>query len=190
MNKSIQYLIICLLPVFLISCGECEDETKRVDATFLSWFPYEEETPVSFTNANSETSTFTLRPGEDIQTEPKGDDCTRTFIKPFMQLDTDEQERRLNIWLHKTDELVGGDRNQLWGVLDGEDGLIEASGTHSNLNSIEAEPTTVSLNGTIFIEVISLTLNKNDVEVMTVFLQKDIGLVGYDYLGETWVLDE
>ena len=116
MTKSLNYLFICFLATLMISCGDCEDKTSRVDDKLLSWMPYEEKTSVSFTNENMESHDYILTPGEDIQTEPD-DDCTLTFIKPFIQLGTDEQDKRFNLWFSKTDELVGNDRNQFWGIL-------------------------------------------------------------------------
>lgn len=191
MTKSLHYLLICLIPLFLVSCGDCEDKTKRVDANYLAWFPYEEATSVSYTNENMETITYTLTPDEHINTdEIGGGDCTLTTVLNQIKLGTEEQETRINLWFSKTDELVGNDRNQLWGILDGADDSLEASGSLTNINNIESELTTLTLSGNTYNEILSLTLSNSNEEVMTVYLQKDIGLVAYDYQEETWILDE
>lgn len=182
--STILYLFLGVLS--LSSCGDCEDKTLQVNNNLLNWIPYAAEETVSFINENNEQLSFTISPDEDVRME-ENKECITTDILPFFVMENTDLIEFLRVWV-KHDEDLLGDRDQLWGIANAND-EIQGSGAINNINSPDLIATNVSLNGTNYSEVISLDLEKNLELYMTIYLQKNVGLVAFDYDDSLWILE-
>ena len=81
-----------------------------------------------------------------------------------------------------------GDNDQLWGILK-ENDQISGSGAIVNIENPDLIASKVSLNGQDFNEVITFDLNDNGAIAITLYLQKNVGLVAFEYKGTLWVAD-
>ena len=176
MNK-ITFLLFFLSIITLTSCGDCEDKTIQVDNYLLNWLPYSSETSVSFSYPNNQTLNFTISPSETLTMEDDGD-CIKTSIQPFIFMQNDNQPEFVQIWFKRDDN----DRDQLWAIIK-ENEQIQESGAIINLNDPDLSAKTVTLNGIDFDEVISLNLNPDPSVNTTIYLQKNIGIIGFHYNG-------
>jgi len=170
----------------LSSCGECEDKTLQVSDNLANWLPYTIETDISFLDQNNQRLNYTISPNVSVRTL-RDDDCSTTTIQPYIVMESIDQAKFLNVWLNRDEDLLG-DRDQLWATLNENDQNI-GSGAINNVGNPDLIATSVTLNGAIFNEVITLDLNKNSDFAMRIFLQKNIGLVGFEYEDSLWVIE-
>jgi hypothetical protein len=167
----------------LISCGECEDKTLEVSDLLLEYLPYQEETNITMVNDSNETMDFSITPREDISTD-RDDQCTTSVIKPTIVLDTDTQEEFMRIWVSFNEDLLG-DNEQLWFIMDDEDGSILSSGSLKDPLFMAND---ITLNGVTFENVISLIINRDENNQDAIHVQRNVGLIGYEQSSETWVI--
>ena len=148
--------------------------------------PYASDRSVTFVDQNNQSLTYNLLPDINIREQDDGA-CLKTIIQPLILLQDDVEEDFLRIWLNFDEDLLG-DREQLWGILY-ENGSLAGSGALTDITVPNFTSTTVNLNGTSFNDVITLNLNSNQVVAITLFLQKDVGLIGFDYMDSIWVVE-
>ncbi len=184
--RPFTFLLLCASLVFLTSCGNCDDKTLQVNDDLLDFLPYTSETSVSFSNENNETRTYTISPDETVRIDDE-DECTITSIQPYIYMQNDDQPEFLHIWFNRDEDLLG-DRDQLW-VIVKEDDQISGSGAISNINNLEDFTGTRSLNGTSFDDVITFDIDSQNSIVQKVYLQKDIGIIGFEYQDVLWVIN-
>ena len=184
--KKLHFILLSTAILLLSSCGECEDKTLQVNESLLSWLPYSEEATLTFVSDTDSQVVYTLIPDVTERQELDGD-CTTTTIQPFIVLNTENQDAVLRIWFNQADDFLSGRIDQLWGILDNEDGLIRASGAVVDLNTPELLSETVVLNDIEFSDVLTLPLVKNGETIIIVYLQRDSGLVAYELEGELWM---
>ena len=111
-------------------------------------------------------------------------DCFNTFVRPTISLSTATQEDIIRIWSSLNEDLLLGDHEQLWFTIDDDTGSLDRSGSvRFPLMNLR----TVQLNGLTFDEVIS-TEGAASSERLVIYLQRNVGIIGYEYQGETWVL--
>lgn len=186
-NRAALLLLFTGIIISLSSCKDCEDKTLQVNDNLLNWLPYTADETVTFISQDNDIREYTIAPDVDTQIEPD-EDCTTTSIKPFIVMENSDQPEFLRIWFQYDEDLLG-DREQIWAIAKEEDVNI-ASGALVEINNPDLVSETVTLNGRTFDEVVSFTINENSVLSMTIYLSKNIGLVGFDHLNYTWSLEE
>ncbi len=181
--KRIATTFSFLILLLLMSCGECEDKTLEVSAELMEFFPYDNTTEINMINGTNETINYSIIQENDISIRDDRD-CFNTFVKPTIKLSTTTQEEVIKIWGSLNEDLLLGDHEQLWFIIDDDTGSIDRSGSvRFPLMNLR----TVQLNGRTFDEVIS-TEGAASRERLVIYLQRNMGIVGYEYQGETWVL--
>jgi len=170
--------------ISITSCGNCEDKTFQVSDNLLNWLPYSSETPISFSNQDNQTLSYTIIPDETIRIEDD-DECTKTSIQPYIDMQSIDQPDFLTIWFNPKEGLSN---NQLWAIVH-ENDQIAGSGSISNINDPDSMTESKSLNGIVFDEVISLNMNGNNSIIKTIYLQKNVGIIGFEYQDSIWVIE-
>lgn len=178
-------IIICLGILSLTSCMDCEDKTLQVSDNLLKWLPYSSDTLISFSDQNNQSLSYTISPDVTIRKE-EDDKCITTKVLPYILLENEAQPEFLQVWFLRQEDLLG-DNDQLWGLLNVND-QINGSGAILNIDNPDLIASQVSLNGIVFSEVITLNLNSNGAVTMTIYLQKNVGLIGFEYEGRLWVV--
>jgi len=178
--KRIATTFSFLILLLLMSCGECEDKTLEVSAELMEFFPYDNTTEINMINGTNETINYSIIQENDISIRDDRD-CFNTFVKPTIKLSTTTQEEVIKIWGSLNEDLLLGDHEQLWFIIDDDTGSIDRSGSvRFPLMNLR----TVQLNGRTFDEVIS-TEGAASRERLVIYLQRNMGIVGYEYQGET-----
>jgi len=182
--KKYLYIMLCLSALTIMSCGECEDKTLAVSEDLLEFVEYLAPTTHTMVNQDNETMDFTISHDVSVSEEESGD-CIKTFVKPFFVVDRGEQEEFIRIWASLNEDFLLGDHEQLWFIMDGEDGSIFKSGMIRNplltINSI-------NLNGSVFDDVISIVITNDQDPQTAIHVQRGFGLVGFELMDETWVV--
>jgi len=180
--KSIVHLVISFSILAMISCGECEDKTLEISDTLKAFIPYEGVTNITMVNGQNMSKDFTISPDLDISTDNDGD-CTTTSIKPYFTINTNEQEEFMRIWASFNEDFIA-DNEQFWFIIDDVDGSILESGMiREPLLSVG----NVSINGNTFEDVISIVTTR-DQNTTIVYMQREVGIIGYEMMDETWVI--
>ena len=181
--KNIATTFSFLILLLLMSCGECEDKTLEVSAELMEFFPYATTTDITMVNGSNETIAYSIVQENDISIRDDRD-CFNTFVRPTISLSTATQEDIIRIWSSLNEDLLLGDHEQLWFTIDDDTGSLDRSGSVRfplmNLRMVQ-------LNGLTFDEVIS-TEGAASRERLVIYLQRNVGIIGYEYQGETWVL--
>lgn len=183
MNRALVFSLAVSM-IAIISCGPCEDKTLEISEDFFAFLSYEDETTIVMSNQENETMSFTVVSELDISEEENGD-CTTFFTKSYIRLSTETQDDFIRIWGSLNEDFVLGDHEQLWFVIDDDQDDIFESGM---LRFPMQEITSVTLNGTTFDEVISLVNITDDNTATAIHVQRNVGIVGYQLRGDTWVL--
>lgn len=183
--KKLNFFLVSFFFISLFSCGDCEDKTLEVSENLKLWLPYSDDVPATFVNENNQEALYNILPDVTIREEDDAE-CTKTTLQPFIIVEDDDQMQFLQVWLNPDEELLG-DRDQLWGILYEDDGLA-GSGAITTLNNPDAVATTINLNGINYDQVLSLELNDNGVLAITIYLQKNVGIIGYTYQNSTWTI--
>ena len=121
-----------------------------------------------------------------IQTE-EDDDCITTSFLPYIILENEIQPEFLQVWFLRQEDSLS-DNDQLWGLVKESD-QIKGSGAIVNIENPDLIASEISLHGQVFNEVIKLDLNSDGVVAMSIYLQKNVGLVGFEFEGTLWVAD-
>jgi hypothetical protein len=185
MNK-IAYLLTCLGLLSLTSCGDCEDKTLQVNAELLNWLPYTTDTIISFSDQN-QVINYTVSPNVTNRVEENDDDCMTTSVQPYIILENENQPGFLQVWFVRNENVLG-ESDELWGILNDDD-EIKGSGAIFNITNSNLITSQVTLNDIAFDEIIKLDLNSNGAVAMVVYLQKNVGLVGFEYEGKLWIAE-
>lgn len=177
-------LSLLLLPLLIIaSCSECEDKTLVVSDALLEFLPYQDTTNVIMVNDANETKSITINPS--VLTSTRDDrDCTTSIVKPRISLDSETQDEFLTVWVSYNEDILG-DNEQVWFILDDEDGSIFSSG---RIRDPLFQVNTVVLNGVSFDEVISVVIGNDDNTQNSIHLQRNVGLIAYEQADELWVV--
>ena len=93
----------------------------------------------------------------------------------------------LQVWFLRQEDSLS-DNDQLWGLVKESD-QIKGSGAIVNIENPDLIASEISLHGQVFNEVIKLDLNSDGVVAMSIYLQKNVGLVGFEFEGTLWVAD-
>lgn len=182
--KLTMNLVIYIGVVALMSCGDCEDKTLDVSSELNAFVSYEQETKITMVNGDNETIVFTVIPDVDISNDKDGD-CIKTSIKPFFTLNTDTQDDFMRIWVSLNEDFLLGDHEQLWFIADNTDGSIFDSGMiRDPLLTLR----NINLNGATFNDVISLVKTSQQNTQTAIYLQRGVGIIGFELMNETWVI--
>jgi len=169
-----------------ISCGDCEDKTLEVNDNLLNWLPYTTETDISFANPNTnQTLNFTISPDVTIKMEPDGD-CETTIVQPFIDMQNEELNEFMHIWLNPNEDFLLGKRDQLWAIIRDE-GELQESGAITDINAPDLLSTAIILDGNTFEDVVVLSLNDDIANTTEIYLQKNVGIIGYIYNTDLWI---
>lgn len=184
-KTMVALITVMLVSLALSSCGECEDETLEVSDELKNYLPYTDQTSVTFSNMNGDAVTYTISPDVRIR-ENENRDCITSLVQPFIIVENEEQPEFILIRLTSSDEIIGPNRDQLFASFR-EDGDFIGAGLISEINNPSAVATTVTLNDKTFDEVIIFDVGFGTETI--IYLQNNVGLIGLQYEGLTWVID-
>lgn len=184
--KQSLFLLLSISIFSFLSCSTCEDETLKVNDKLLNWMPYDSVSSVSFTNQSNQTVTYSITPNVETKTEDN-DGCIITIVRPYLVLDNEEVPNFLRLWFMRQQDILS-DNDQVWASLS-LDGENAGSAVIFEADQPDIIASQVSINGLVFNEVITLDVTKNSSAVMTLYLQENIGILGFKYDGDTWLLN-
>ena len=135
---------------------------------------------------NGDAVTYTISPDVRIR-ENENRDCITSLVQPFIIVENEEQPEFILIRLTNTDEIFSSNRLQLFASFR-EGGSYIGGGLIPEINNPNAVATTVTLNDKTFDEVIIFNIEGVETETI-IYLQNNVGLIGLQYEGLTWVID-
>ena len=181
--KRLSTLILGISLLTMLSCVYvCEDRTFEISDELLAFIPYEETTNITMVNGENETMNYSIIPDTEMNFEKDDEGCTLTETNHFVTINTDIQDTFMRIMADANTYHLFLE-SFVFALYDVDGSCCLGSGTQGYpLYKVDS----VNLNGNSYYGVIAV-VNSSDT-TNAIYMQKDIGLLGYQLMGETWVI--